>query len=231
MYSEAIEALIEAILADGEITEKERAVLHKRAVAEGIDPDEIDVVIDGRLAKMLKEERRQKAPATATYQPRKSDKYGELRKCPACGEVVETGSVKCVSCGYTFVGIRANSSVERLSEKINSLEAKFASGDSSFLKNEIIRVFSMGMDDRTRSIQTAIETFPVPTTKEDLMEFILYLKPKSKKILSGSHSEMKISESYKKKYDECVEKARHFFGNDPQMEAILPKKKGFFGLF
>ena len=49
MYSEQIEQLIKSVIADGVITEKERAVLHKRAAAEGIDEDEIDVYVDGLL--------------------------------------------------------------------------------------------------------------------------------------------------------------------------------------
>lgn len=50
MYSEQIEQLIKSVIADGVITEKERAVLHKRAAAEGIDEDEIDVYVDGLIA-------------------------------------------------------------------------------------------------------------------------------------------------------------------------------------
>ena len=52
MYSEQIEQLIKSVIADGVITEKERAVLHKRAAAEGIDEDEIDVYVDGLVAQM-----------------------------------------------------------------------------------------------------------------------------------------------------------------------------------
>lgn len=52
MYSEQIEQLIKSVIADGVITEKERAVLRKRAAAEGIDEDEIDVYVDGLIAQM-----------------------------------------------------------------------------------------------------------------------------------------------------------------------------------
>jgi hypothetical protein len=52
MYSEQIEQLIKSVIADGVITEKERAVLHKKAAAEGIDEDEIDVYVDGLIAQM-----------------------------------------------------------------------------------------------------------------------------------------------------------------------------------
>lgn len=48
LYSERIEALIDAALVDGEITDKERAVLIKRAKEEGIDPDEFEMVLNAR---------------------------------------------------------------------------------------------------------------------------------------------------------------------------------------
>ena len=53
MYPEQLESLIKSILADGKITEKERAVLHKKAEAYGVDVDEIDVYVDG-LADQMK---------------------------------------------------------------------------------------------------------------------------------------------------------------------------------
>jgi len=61
MYSEQLEQLIKSVLADGVITEKERAVVHKKAEAEGVDLDDIDVYLDGLLVqqtqKALEEER------------------------------------------------------------------------------------------------------------------------------------------------------------------------------
>lgn len=56
MYSQQLETLIQGIIADGEITERERRVLHKRAEAEGIDLDEIDVYVDGLIDKMAPKE-------------------------------------------------------------------------------------------------------------------------------------------------------------------------------
>lgn len=49
MYSKELEKLINAVLADGSITEKERAIIHKRAEREGVDLDEIDLYLDGKL--------------------------------------------------------------------------------------------------------------------------------------------------------------------------------------
>ena len=52
MYSQHLESLIQGVIADGIITEKERAVLHKRAEAEGVDIDELDVYVDGLVSKV-----------------------------------------------------------------------------------------------------------------------------------------------------------------------------------
>ena len=55
MYNEKLEALITAALADGVLTDKEKNLLFKKAEAMGIDRDEFELVLDGRLAKRKKE--------------------------------------------------------------------------------------------------------------------------------------------------------------------------------
>lgn len=65
MYSEQIEQLIKSVIADGVITEKERAVLHKKAAAEGIDEDEIDVYVDGLITQMKSDTSKSKVPVSA----------------------------------------------------------------------------------------------------------------------------------------------------------------------
>jgi hypothetical protein len=49
MYSEKLEKLIEHALADGVLMEKEKQVLLKNAEAEGVDPDEFEVILEARL--------------------------------------------------------------------------------------------------------------------------------------------------------------------------------------
>lgn len=56
MYSEQLEQLIKSVIADGVITEKERAVLHKKAAAEGVDEDEIDVYVDGLVSRTISQD-------------------------------------------------------------------------------------------------------------------------------------------------------------------------------
>lgn len=214
MFSKELEEVIEAALADGTITEKERAVLHKRAVAEGVDPDELDVVIDGRLSKMKREEdwlRPVPPPAAA---PANNSKHGVVRKCPNCGAPIEAGSVKCADCGYTFVGIEANSSVTKLSEMLQQIEKNSSS--------DMLSTVIMGTSKRLNEMSSAITNFPVPTTKEDLLEFILFLQPKTKKpSINSDVNQVKLYPAYKSKYDECVNKAKLFFADDPQFKPLF----------
>ena len=49
MYNEQIENLIQLALADGELTEKGKQILFKKAEAVGIDLDEFEMVLDAKL--------------------------------------------------------------------------------------------------------------------------------------------------------------------------------------
>ena len=52
VFSARLEALISAALQDGVLTEQEKAILKKRAEAEGEDWDEVEMIINARLAEM-----------------------------------------------------------------------------------------------------------------------------------------------------------------------------------
>lgn len=77
MYDEKLEALITAALADGMLTDKEKEILFKKAEAMGVDRDEFELVLDGRLAKRKKEMEAQ-APKTAKPAQKKSGIPQEL---------------------------------------------------------------------------------------------------------------------------------------------------------
>ena len=81
MYNEQIESLISAALADGMLTEKEKQVLFKKAQSQGIDLDEFEMVLDARLVELEKAEKAKAAAAAP-----KSNKLGDVKKCPNCGE-------------------------------------------------------------------------------------------------------------------------------------------------
>ena len=199
--------LIEAIIADDVITDKERAVLHARAAKEGISADEIDVLVEGKLVQKIKGSRNAAAapavpppvvgsklppPVSAAggpvSQPKRKDSFGVMHKCPNCAAPVEAVTTKCTACGYEFRGVEANSSVRELSERIGR-----AKNDQ---KEDIIR------------------NFPVPTTRDDLLEFIFFTKSKAFAFEEGTAP-------YREKYYECIDKAEYYFRDDPQFSQII----------
>lgn len=56
MFSEELNKLIEAAFVDGVLTEKERAVILKRAKAEGADLDEVELLLDAEVQKRISRE-------------------------------------------------------------------------------------------------------------------------------------------------------------------------------
>ena len=216
MLSKELESVIEAALADGVLTDKERAVLHKRAAEEGVDPDELDVVIEGRLAKMKREEDWLR-PAPP------SDKFGDVKKCPRCGEPVEPMAVKCSACGYEFRNVEALKSSQRLAEKLDAI-------DEAYRGKKIEHNVGFGIkEDRTRfdilrEKDTAIKNFPIPTTKEDLLDFAISMQSKWNSSTDDNDTE-EFKSAYKAKYDECVNKARVLFPNDPMFQGVFEQHK------
>lgn len=122
MYNEQIEKLIELALADGQLTEKEKQVLFKRAEAEGIDLDEFEMVLEARIFEKTKNKTTEPVAAP------KSDKLGDVKKCPACGAIAESFATKCSDCGVEFRNIEASGSVIKFFEKLDEIEATRSNG-------------------------------------------------------------------------------------------------------
>lgn len=84
MFSENLKQLIEASLVDGVLMPNERAIILKRAMLEGIDADEANLLLDAEVQK-IKIQKQAKEP--------------KLHKCPACGEILPALTAICPSCG------------------------------------------------------------------------------------------------------------------------------------
>ena len=240
MFSKELEEIIEAALADGVLTDKERAVLHKRALAEGVDPDELDIVLDGRLAKMKKSEDwlRPAPPQQLT-----NEKLGNVVKCPSCGSQVVGGSAVCPECGYTFSNVKANSSVERLLEKLDDFNRRQeARSDSRSIAGGIANAFgkAYGMDNTCKYKMDIISTFPVPNTRADLLEFLTMIQSRANSTGPRNGQNMSreedLSYAYWLLYSNCINKANLSFSKDsdftPYFEHYaqeLSKTKGIIG--
>ncbi len=222
MFSKELEEVMDAALADGVITDKERAVLHKRAEVEGIDPDELDVVIDGRLAKTKKEKDWLRPTPPITTSP--SSKVGNVMKCPNCGAPYQPGSAKCTECGHVFQNMSANSSSQVMADGIQEIMNKWAPKIEKASKEEKYdskgkRTTDFVYDIKSKQreeIKSYILNFPIPSTKDDLLEFITVMSARR-------HSDSSYEDAYRAKLKETINKAKVYFPDDPQFSPLIEK--------
>ena len=74
-----IEHLIDMALADGNVTDKERGIILRKAEAMGFDADEVEMILDGKLALARKQNSNQSTGLSS------NNKVGDVKKCPSCG--------------------------------------------------------------------------------------------------------------------------------------------------
>lgn len=176
MYNEQIENLINHALADGDLTEKEKQILFKKAEAIGIDLDEFEMVLD---AKLFEKQQTLKAAAPSVAAP-KSDKFGDVKKCPACGAMVQTYSTNCSDCGHDFRNVESANSIIEFFKDYQTIESKIVLKDNNNNGGLMSKVFggldNIGGGDWKRAVFTKkkefIMHFPIPNSKEDILEFL-----------------------------------------------------------
>ena len=215
MYNEKIEQLIKAALADGVLTEKEKQILFKRAQEQGIDLDEFEMVLDAKLVEMQKAEKEKSAP--------KSTRFGDVRKCPACGALVPAMAVSCAECGFEYSGLEASSSAQLLAKKIEEIKATAADKKREIIQSKkysnTVSKWEMESPqekalreidkDADKQMKSFVSNFPVPNAKNDLFDLILYLKQHIK------------DEVYEQKLQECLDRAKYLFPSDSLFAQVV----------
>lgn len=115
LIPEELQALIDQYLTDGVLTEKERAVILKKAEGMGLDRDEIDLYLDAEVQKID-----QATDAAVRKQKGKT--------CPFCGGNVPMLADKCPHCD----GLITAEASEELQEIFDNLEEALVNYKSSY---------------------------------------------------------------------------------------------------
>jgi hypothetical protein len=236
MYDERIESLIELALVDGKLTDKEREVLLRKAVEYGIDKDEFEMVLDARLFEKNKADSTEKLEdktlihSTPPPIPSESSNNSEnLSKCPSCGGNLPSYSIKCQDCGFEVNNRSTNISIQKLFEMLNDIESqREMKQDStnpltamgSFYAEAFSSMLGPGVIERKK--MEVISSFPIPTTKADILEFLALAYPKAKKkgnFFTRNNPEYKIHNEmvpvWKTKCEQIIVKARFALKEDP----------------
>ena len=212
MYDQQLEKLVDMALVDGVITEKEKDILVKRAKSLGIDLDEFEMYLDTRLASLSNTQN------TTVSQ----NKLGDLLKCPSCGATVPSLSMTCKDCGFVFRNVSANSSVKELSNKLEHVSRTVVIKK----KGWIYTSKWSNVDDIKSEI---VRNFPIPNTKDDLMEFAIFISQNMIpiRIFASLFSPIEAAAQQKtnffwiEKYKQLILKAKILCKDDPSFAESL----------
>lgn len=213
MYEQSLEQLIDAVIADGIITDQERKVVYKKAAALGIDEDEIEVYLEGRLS------------AFNNNNKPKSGKHGALKTCPNCGAVVDVFTGTCKECGYNFVGIESNNTTKQLQTELERI-------DKENRQSVVGSMFSQfGLDKNTNRKVQLIKNFSIPNTKADLLEFAM-LCYSNLSATASTNADFELRKAWSAKSKQVVAKAKLLFPNDKDVidgiNVLTRERKSFF---
>ena len=123
---------------------------------------------------------------------RKQEYEGKITKCPHCGSVVESFQIKCPTCGFELRGQNSSNSIKDFTKGLDEIEKEYFNNidkkdtEFSLFKNDgkgfLAKTFELAADEERRAdikercfkrkLQY-IKNFPVPNSKEDLIEFFI----------------------------------------------------------
>ncbi len=162
IMTEKLERMINMALVDGVMDESDRQLINKVATAEGIDPDELQLYIKSIAKKQRNEHSKSVVEEQAQYIQKQRDAIGN--ECPKCHKQIPPMTLVCPYCGTAIVNKKANSSIKELAEKIDSIRSSVRDSTEKEIR-----------------IAETINLFPVPNTKEDILEFLALVTPNAKK--------------------------------------------------
>lgn len=158
------------------------------------------------------------------YAVRQQEYAGKVIKCPNCGNPVSSFVANCPFCGFEFRDINASSAVREFARKLEAIEATRVQEPvlSRFLSNT--NLSSVSKTDAQKI--SLIQSFSVPNTKEDILEFMILA---SANVSAESYdsantrvskTEKNVSNAWLAKMNQVYEKAKQLYGHDGDFDSI-----------
>lgn len=154
---------------------------------------------------------------------------GKIHKCPNCGENLKSFAAICSSCGHEVRDGISISSVQEFAMKLENIENKKMPfpEKNSIMKTLIGRDFKK--EDEDENLRKAFENqknqekanliinFPIPITREDIMEFMLLA---SSNIDSRYSIDDVVSKAWISKLEQVYQKAKISMANESDFQQI-----------
>ena len=133
-------------------------------------------------------------------------------KCPQCKAEIPSFSTKCDFCGHEFRNMSVSNSVKVFFEKLENLENNRKDSFTS-------KLFAGVVDDVAQKKAELVSSYPIPNTKEDILEFLAMAVPRAK-VNTGvfsraTQSEKVVGVAFQQKCEQIIMKAGFSFKNDP----------------
>jgi hypothetical protein len=223
MYNEQLENLIEMALMDGELTEKEKQILFKKADGFGVDLDEFEMVLDARLFAKNKADAPPAPQQAAPQVTSQTNKHGDINKCPACGSPVSAMTSSCADCGHDFSNIAAVSSAQKLHDELQAADREERNSQRSSAGSWMDKIDQGASGDQQTEERIMkrkagiISSYPIPNSKEDILEFLAMAVPEAGKkpnFLMRMTSAGTLYKAWVAKAEQIVMKARFSMKDD-----------------
>ncbi len=127
---------------------------------------------------------------SVTASRRETVNYGELHKCPNCGAMLDSFSSVCPACDYEIRDVVNSVATREFAEKLEKAGSQ----------QETIAV---------------IRNYPIPNTKEDILEFFITAYSNASDNLDDG-----ISEAWQSKVEQAYQKAQFVFKDADELAYI-----------
>ncbi len=126
-----------------------------------------------------------------SYQNRRTEEYaGKIIKCPSCGELLNSFVAVCPACGFELRGVDSSETVQAFATQVSKIN-----------------------NDDERAV--LIRNFPIPNTREDIMEFMILASTN----ISGEKNR-NVFEAWVAKFEQSYKKATVMFDNSAELNKI-----------
>ena len=155
--------------------------------------------------------------------PRQQEYVGKLYKCPRCGEVLDSFVGNCPTCGLELRGAKATSSVQEFALKLEAIEAsrQFEAAPNFITAKLIADKYISNTDQQKVSL---IESYAVPNTKEDILEFMILATTSIDESVYGetqpTRGQKAMANAWYSKIKQAYIKARNAYGSDRDFTKI-----------
>lgn len=155
---------------------------------------------------------------------RQEEFSGKIYKCPNCGAILHSFVTVCPSCGFELRGTKATSAVREFALKLEAIESKREPGKRWGLFSAVAAQQTVSKTDEQKI--SLIQSFAVPNTKEDMLEFMILatsnvdLRSYDSTNTNVSKGERELNDAWLSKIKQVYAKAKRSYGNEKDFDQI-----------